>query len=91
MKIFDESSTPTTRYRRLVDQGPSAKFVYFVLASERSLTKQELRRRTLLPDRTLRYAISQLDEADILEKRVNLDNPREYRYSVRPVEPPEDG
>lgn len=74
------------RFERLNDLSPSAKFVYRVLRDGGSLTQDEITDRTLLPKRTVRYALSKLDQADLVEKRPSTQDARTNHYFAKPVE-----
>lgn len=74
------------RFERLNDLSPSAKFVYNVLRDGDSLTQDEIAERTLLPIRTVRYALSKLEEADLVEKRPSTQDARTNHYFAQPVE-----
>jgi len=77
---------PAERFERLNDLSPSAKFVYSVLHEGDSLTQNEIVERTLLPIRTVRYALSKLEEADLVEKRPSTQDARTNHYFAQPVE-----
>lgn len=62
---------------------PSAKLVYKVLEWEGELTQKELIEETALPDRTVRHALSGLEEVDVVEKRFNFVDARQHIYSLR--------
>jgi DNA-binding MarR family transcriptional regulator len=69
--------------KRVADLGPSAKLVYTVLDHEGPLTQQDLVERTRLAARTVRKALSRLEEADAVDERVYLQDARQRLYSVR--------
>lgn len=77
---------PAERFERLNDLSPSAKFVYSVLREGDSLTQDEIAERTLLPIRTVRYALSKLEEADLVEKQPSTQDARTNHYFAQPVE-----
>lgn len=66
----------------LVDLPPSAKFVYAILRVNGECTQQELAEETLLPIRTVRDALTRLDDADNipLESRPCYDDLRKDTY-----------
>lgn len=64
---------------------PSAKLVFRVLQNDHPLTSQEISERTLLPQRTTRYALGKLDDADLIEERINPQEPRQHLYTPQPV------
>jgi DNA-binding MarR family transcriptional regulator len=79
------ASVEQQRFDRLVSLSPSAKLVFRVLQHDHPLTSQEIAERTLLPQRTIRYALSKLDDADLIEERVDPQEPRTRFYTPQPV------
>lgn len=77
------------RPERLRESTPSAKLTYLVVerAAPRALTVAELRDRTRLSDRTLRRAISDLDDADLIERRWRLPGEHGLEREIGLVEP----
>lgn len=67
---------------RLRDLPPSAKLVAKVLDVSGPLNKSQLADETLLPDRTIRYALNQLEDADLVTARVNLQDVRKQVYEL---------
>ena len=61
---------------------PSAKLVAKVLEYDGTLTQSELVERTMLPPRTVRYAISRLEEAGVLESRFSFTDARKRLYTL---------
>lgn len=86
----DTEPRPDHRYERLRALPPSAKLVHFVLDVESPLTQDELHEQTRLPARTVRYALTRLDEAALITKNVSLRDARRHRYSAKPVTRPEE-
>lgn len=68
--------------RELKDLPPSAKLVFFVLKEHDSLTQKQLSKETLLPSRTVRYAISQLQEINAVDTQVSFRDARQQVYSL---------
>ena len=66
----------------LADAPPSAKLVFTVLEHDGPLTQQELADETMLPRRTVRYALSRLDEADVVEAQISFRDARKSVYSL---------
>ncbi|WP_254862557.1 MarR family transcriptional regulator [Halovivax gelatinilyticus] len=64
------------------DLPPSAKLVAKVLEYNETLSQQQLAEETLLPARTVRYAISRLDEADVIESRFSFTDARKRVYRL---------
>jgi DNA-binding MarR family transcriptional regulator len=67
----------------LRDLPPSAKLVAKVLEYNDTLTQQELADETLLPPRTVRYALSRLEEEDAVESRFSFVDARKRIYALR--------
>ncbi len=64
------------------DLPPSAKLVLKVLEYQGRLTQKEIIEETLLPSRTVRYAISLLISEGLINKHVSLRDSRQGIYSV---------
>lgn len=67
---------------RLAELPPSAKYIYTVLRYEGELTTQELQKATLLPRRTVSHALTKLERADLVEKRIHGRDARVREYSA---------
>lgn len=67
------------RYNRLVEESPSAKLVYKVLELDAPLTYSEIEANTLLPKRTVGYALSRLQDTDLIETTPCLNDPRKKK------------
>ena len=76
----DESADPWSAVRELP---PSAKLVAKVLEYNDTLTQSELAEETLLPPRTVRYALSRLEDADVVESRFSFSDARKRLYSLK--------
>lgn len=74
------SSLEQQQFDRLIELPPSAKLVFRVLQEEHPLTAAEISERTLLPNRTTRYALAQLKEANIVETRPDVYDERRQLY-----------
>ncbi|MDF9747883.1 MarR family transcriptional regulator [Natrinema salsiterrestre] len=61
---------------------PSAKLVYKTLEYEGECTQKELVEETMLVARTVRYAISRLEEEELIKKQVFFQDARQYLYTV---------
>jgi DNA-binding MarR family transcriptional regulator len=68
---------------RLRDLPPSAKLVIKVLEYNDTLTQSELATETLLPPRTVRYALTRLEEIGAVESRFSFADARKRLYSLR--------
>jgi DNA-binding MarR family transcriptional regulator len=80
----DESDGMTDREfdERLRDLPPSAKLVAKVLEIDSPLSQSGLADETLLPDRTVRYALNRLDDAGLVESRYSFDDARKRVYAL---------
>jgi DNA-binding MarR family transcriptional regulator len=67
---------------RLSDLPPSAKLVFLVLERHGSLTQRGIREESLLTGRTVRYALSRLEEEDLVEGRISFRDARQRVYSL---------
>lgn len=72
-KEFDE---------RLKELPPSAKLVAKVLETDAPLSQSGLAEETLLPDRTVRYALNRLDDVGLIESRHSFDDARKRVYAL---------
>jgi DNA-binding transcriptional ArsR family regulator len=63
---------------------PSAKLVAKVLDVTGPLDHTQLAEETLLPDRTVRYALTQLEDANLVTAHVNLRDARKQVYELQP-------
>jgi len=61
---------------------PSAKLVAKVLEYNGSLTQSQLAEETLLPPRTVRYALSRLEDVGVVESRFSFADARKRIYSL---------
>jgi DNA-binding transcriptional regulator LsrR (DeoR family) len=61
---------------------PSAKLVYKTLEYEGGLTQSQLATETMLPPRTVRDALSRLEDADIVEERIFIPDARKSTYAL---------
>ncbi|WP_210408967.1 helix-turn-helix domain-containing protein [Halorhabdus rudnickae] len=66
----------------LENLSPSAKLVAKTLEYEGDSTQSKLAESTLLPQRTVRYALSQLEENDIVTSRISFVDARQQVYSL---------
>ena len=74
------SFTDSAVRNRLKDLPPSAKLVAKVLEGSPPLSQGELAEESLLPDRTVRYALNRLDEADLVGSRYSFRDARKRVY-----------
>lgn len=66
----------------LEDLPPSAKLVAKVLEYNETLTQSELAEETLLPARTVRYALTRLEEQGVVESRFSFSDARKRLYTL---------
>ncbi|AGN00687.1 ArsR family transcriptional regulator [Salinarchaeum sp. Harcht-Bsk1] len=66
----------------LADLPPSAKLVATVLAHEGELTQAQLAEETLLPPRTVRSGLSELDSAGLVDSRISFVDARQRIYDL---------
>lgn len=64
------------------DLPPSAKLVAKVLEYDGTLTQSELAEETLLPPRTVRYALTRLEEVDAVDARFSFSDARKRLYTL---------
>lgn len=81
-----DSVTPRlseSEYRnRLRELPPSAKLVARVLETDGPLPQGELAEESLLPERTVRYALNRLQERELVEAQYSLTDARKQVYSL---------
>lgn len=65
---------------RLRELPPSAKLVAKVLETDEPLSQGQLAEESLLPDRTVRYALNRLDEEELVESRYSFQDARKQVY-----------
>jgi DNA-binding MarR family transcriptional regulator len=70
------------RWEAVRDLPPSAKLVAKVLDYNDTLSQSELAEETLLPSRTVRYALSRLEEEDVVESRFSFSDARKRLYTL---------
>ncbi|ELY60225.1 MULTISPECIES: MarR family transcriptional regulator [Natronococcus] len=61
---------------------PSAKLVAKVLEYNDTMTQQQIAEETLLPARTVRYALNRLDEEHVIDSRFSFSDARKRLYSL---------
>jgi len=78
----EDDEDVTDRWEPVRDLPPSAKLVAKVLDYNDTLTQSELAEETLLPPRTVRYALSRLEEEEVVESRFSFADARKRLYSL---------
>lgn len=66
----------------LRDQPPSAKLVAKVLETEPELTQDRIVEESLLPRRTVSYALNRLEKAGLARSRRHISDPRKQIYAL---------
>jgi DNA-binding MarR family transcriptional regulator len=66
----------------VAEMPPSAKLVAKALEYNGQLTQSGIAEETLLPPRTVRYALSRLEEADVVESRFSFTDARKRIYEL---------
>jgi len=81
--MSDQSSlSMETASAAVRDLPPSAKLVAKVLEYEGDSTQSALAESTLLPPRTVRYALTELEEVGVVSSRLSLMDARQRVYSL---------
>jgi transcription initiation factor IIE alpha subunit len=70
-------------YKKLERLPPSAKLVFKALEAKGQLTQKEIIRETILPSRTVRYALNRLKEEEILQERFYFIDSRQSLYEIK--------
>lgn len=70
------------RYEKLESLPPSAKLVFKVLEANGRMTQKDIIRETILPSRTVRYALNRLKDEQILMERFNFIDSRQSFYEI---------
>ncbi|WP_137283582.1 helix-turn-helix domain-containing protein [Halorussus salinisoli] len=65
---------------RLRELPPSAKLVAKVLETDSPLSQGQLAEESLLPDRTVRYALNRLEDEDLVNSRYSFQDARKQVY-----------
>jgi len=65
---------------RLRELPPSAKLVAKVLETDAPLSQGQLAEESLLPDRTVRYALNRLEDEDLVDSRYSFQDARKQVY-----------
>ena len=77
----NEKATLSPQFREsLRELPPSAKLVAKVLESESPLSQGQLAEESLLPDRTVRYALNRLEEVGLVQSRYSFKDARKQVY-----------
>jgi DNA-binding MarR family transcriptional regulator len=83
-ELPDETPLSKGEYReRLRELPPSAKLVAKVLEDGAALSQGQLADESLLPDRTVRYALNRLEDEDLIDSRYSYQDARKQVYFLR--------
>jgi DNA-binding MarR family transcriptional regulator len=77
-----EDDTDSVGWDAVRDLPPSAKLVAKVLEYNDTLTQSQLADETLLPPRTVRYALSRLEDAGAVGSRFSFSDARKRIYTL---------
>ena len=72
----------TDRWDPVREMPPSAKLVAKVLDYNDTLTQSQLAEETLLPPRTVRYALSRLEDAGVVDSCFSFTDARKRLYTL---------
>jgi DNA-binding GntR family transcriptional regulator len=72
--------SPDDFRERLRELPPSAKLVAKVLETDAPLSQGRLAEESLLPDRTVRYALNRLEDEDLVNSRYSFQDARKQVY-----------
>lgn len=79
-----EETLSEDEYRdRLRELPPSAKLVAKVLETDSPLSQGQLAEESLLPDRTVRYALNRLEDVDLIGSRYSFRDARKQVYYLK--------
>ena len=81
--VGDDRLTTAEYRERLSELPPSAKLVAKVLESDSPLSQGQLAEESLLPDRTVRYALNRLEETEIVGSRYSFKDARKQVYYLK--------
>lgn len=79
---MSSASTEEEPVTALQEMPPSAKLVAKVLEYNDGLTQKQLAEKTLLPDRTVRYALTRLEDENLVESRFSFSDARKRVYTL---------
>jgi DNA-binding MarR family transcriptional regulator len=77
-----EPEPATVGWDAVADLPPSAKLVAKVLEYNDRLTQSQLAEETMLPPRTVRYALTRLEEVGAVESRFSFTDARKRVYTL---------
>ncbi|GGN85832.1 MULTISPECIES: MarR family transcriptional regulator [Haloarcula] len=80
-RVEDEDEE-SVGWEAIRDLPPSAKLVAKVLEYNETLTQSQLAEETLLPPRTVRYALNRLEEVGVVDSRFSFADARKRIYTL---------
>jgi DNA-binding MarR family transcriptional regulator len=81
-EALDSEESSEDSWDQVREMPPSAKLVAKVLQYNDTLTQSQLAEETLLPPRTVRYALSRLEDADAIETQISFTDARKRLYTL---------
>ncbi|WP_416839036.1 MarR family transcriptional regulator [Haloferax sp. DFSO52] len=78
----DADTHTEDRWAAVREMPPSAKLVAKVLDYEDTLTQSQIAEESLLPPRTVRYALSRLEEEGAVDSRFSFSDARKRLYTL---------
>ncbi len=81
-----DAESATVGWDAVADLPPSAKLVAKVLEYNDRLTQSQLAEETMLPARTVRYALTRLEDVEAVESRFSFTDARKRVYTLA-IEP----
>ncbi len=76
------AESPQAGWDAVSDLPPSAKLVAKVLEYDGGQTQSQIAEETLLPARTVRYALTRLEDADVVDSRFSFNDARKRIYTL---------
>ena len=73
---------PSGSWDAVAELPPSAKLVAKVLEYEGTRTQNQLAEETLLPERTVRYALNRLEDVGVVDSRFSFTDARKRIYRL---------
>ena len=80
----DEQPQSDLSPEEIDDFPPSIRLVLQCLVGTDGLTTRQLAEETGLAERTIRYALTRLDDRDVIESSYLLSDPQTCEYALRP-------
>ena len=81
-EAFRQDAEPRGSWDDVRDLPPSAKLVAKVLEYNETMTQQQIADETLLPSRTVRYALNRLEDEHVIASRFSFSDARKRLYSL---------